>query len=142
MNFKNESEIQCCLYSNLSSMQKIIKNIIKELYEIEVNESEIEYMGVEYTIPGYGKNGRKHIDILYKMRNIFIPIEIKMDASPDALWQVKEYSEILEKYYNKKSLCGVVASHISKNCKKEIEKINNVFWIDLECMEYGFKEEV
>lgn len=141
MKFDNETEIQCYLYSNLSGMQKLLRNIIKDLYKIEVNEEEIKYVGVEYSIPNKFASswdrGRKRIDILYSVRDIFIPIEIKQYASPDSIEQVEKYAKQLEIYFNKKSLCGVIGNRISKYTKNEINNKSNTFWFELESMTWG-----
>lgn len=141
MNFRNETEIQCFLYSNLESMQKLIKDIIKTIYNVEVEEQEIEYVGVEYCIPtncnAHWARGRKRIDILYEVRNIFIPIEIKTYASPDALSQVERYSQELEDFFGKKSLCGIIGERISKSAKQAIENEKHSFWVELGTRTYG-----
>lgn len=140
-NLRNETEIVCWLYSNIGAMKTTFKKIIKEMYDIDVSETNIIYSGVEWNIPersrGYHNHTNKRVDIMYEIGNVFIPLEVKKEANLQALYQIQKYVELIEDWYDKECIYGVVANHVSKKCKKEIERTRDAFWIELETMTFG-----
>lgn len=123
-----ENDILLYLGTRFDAFKEIINKIF--------GTNDIEFYGTEYDIGRYyGGNSkwfprRGRVDMMFKNKEMVVPVELKTTANIDGYYQLENYMNVLEQEENRE-VNGILLCYSATKKLKEMKISNNIAIIEL-----------